>query len=55
MRELYLAEDAKLVMVTHDWGSIIGARLASQAKELAHRWILVAGIIVSLPHSHPSL
>lgn len=52
MRELYLSsgegeERGKLVMVTHDWGGIIGARLASEAKELADRWIITSAVLVS--------
>lgn len=49
MRQLYLSEGAKLIMVTHDWGTLVGSRLASEAKELADRWILTAGVIVSFP------
>ncbi|KAF2745297.1 alpha/beta-hydrolase [Sporormia fimetaria CBS 119925] len=48
MRDLYLTEaSSRLVIISHDWGSLIGARLASEAKELAHRWILTSGVI---PH-----
>ena len=43
-----MVEGGKLVMVCHDWGSIVGSRLASEAKELADRWILTSGVIVSV-------
>jgi pimeloyl-ACP methyl ester carboxylesterase len=46
MREKYLKEDAKLVIVSHDWGAIIAARLASEANQLADRFIISSGIIV---------
>ncbi|KAF1996528.1 alpha/beta-hydrolase [Amniculicola lignicola CBS 123094] len=48
IREQYLEEGGKLVMVTHDWGSIVGARLASEAKELADRWILTSAVMPGL-------
>jgi pimeloyl-ACP methyl ester carboxylesterase len=50
IREQYLEEGGRLVMVTHDWGGIVGARLASEAKELADRWILTSAIMVSPPY-----
>ena len=46
MREQYLGEGGKVVMVTHDWGAILSTRLASEAKELADRWIICSAIIV---------
>jgi pimeloyl-ACP methyl ester carboxylesterase len=46
MRRQYLQADRKLVIVTHDWGALIGARLASEASQLADHWILTSGIIV---------
>ncbi|KAF2275445.1 alpha/beta-hydrolase [Westerdykella ornata] len=45
MREQYLSDGGKLIMVTHDWGTIVGARLASEANQLADRWILANGVI----------
>lgn len=42
----------KLVVVTHDWGSLIGARLASEAKELADHWIITSGLIPQLTTSN---
>lgn len=47
MRELFLQEDKRVVVVTHDWGALIGARLASEAKDLADHWIITSAII---PH-----
>lgn len=48
MREKYLKAGGRVVMVTHDWGAIIGARLAAEAPELADRWILTSALLVSL-------
>ncbi|KAL5413517.1 hypothetical protein PMIN03_003728 [Paraphaeosphaeria minitans] len=45
MRERYLAEEAKMVLVTHDWGAIIGARLAAEASQLADRWVIASVLI----------
>ncbi|KAF1979357.1 alpha/beta-hydrolase [Bimuria novae-zelandiae CBS 107.79] len=42
MREKYLQEEARLVVVTHDWGSAIAARLASEAPQLADRWVITS-------------
>lgn len=50
MREKHLSESGKLTMITHDWGSVVGARLASEAKGLADRWIITAGILVHIFH-----
>lgn len=52
VRKLYLHEGKKVVAVTHDWGSLIGARLASEAKELADHWIITGGLIPSLTESN---
>lgn len=46
MREKYLREEAKLVVVSHDWGAIIAARLASEASQLADRWVISSIAIV---------
>ncbi|KAF2738831.1 alpha/beta-hydrolase [Polyplosphaeria fusca] len=51
IREEFLAEGGKLVMVTHDWGGIVGARLASEAKELADRYIIAGAIVPRQVHS----
>jgi pimeloyl-ACP methyl ester carboxylesterase len=47
MREKYLRDEAKMVVVSHDWGAIIAARLASEAASLADRWIISSIAIVS--------
>jgi pimeloyl-ACP methyl ester carboxylesterase len=47
MRKQYLQADRKVVVVTHDWGALVGARLASEASQLAEHWIITSGII---PH-----
>lgn len=49
IREQYLKEGAKMVLVTHDWGTIIGARLAAEVGQLADRWVLASALIVSFP------
>jgi predicted alpha/beta hydrolase family esterase len=49
MRKQYLQADKNVVVVTHDWGALTGARLASEASQLADRWIITSGIIVSPP------
>ncbi|KAF2020616.1 alpha/beta-hydrolase [Aaosphaeria arxii CBS 175.79] len=45
MREKHVQQGARLVMVTHDWGAIVGTRLAAEAKELADRWIITSAVI----------
>ncbi|KAH8722485.1 Alpha/Beta hydrolase protein [Phaeosphaeriaceae sp. PMI808] len=50
MRGFYLNLDRKLVVVTHDWGALVGARLASEASDLADHWIITSGIIPRLTH-----
>ncbi|KAF2628049.1 alpha/beta-hydrolase [Macroventuria anomochaeta] len=47
VRKQFLQEDRKCVVVSHDWGALVCARLASEAGELADRWIITSGII---PH-----
>jgi pimeloyl-ACP methyl ester carboxylesterase len=47
MREQFLQADKKAVVVTHDWGALIGARLATEASELADHWVIMSGMIVS--------
>lgn len=48
MREQYSAEDenARVIIAAHDWGAVIGFRLASEAPELADRFILSNAIYV---------
>ncbi|KAF9690933.1 hypothetical protein EKO04_010959 [Ascochyta lentis] len=48
VRERFLQEDRRCVVVSHDWGALICARLASEASELADHWIITSGII---PHA----
>ncbi|KAH7082269.1 Alpha/Beta hydrolase protein [Paraphoma chrysanthemicola] len=52
MRKQFLYEESKLVVVTHDWGAIVGARLAAEASVLADRWIITSAIIPSLTASN---
>jgi pimeloyl-ACP methyl ester carboxylesterase len=54
MREKFLKEEAKMVVVTHDWGAIIGARLAAEASVLADRWVITSVLIVGLPLFPPT-
>jgi pimeloyl-ACP methyl ester carboxylesterase len=51
MREQYLGEEGKVVIAAHDWGAILSTRLASEAKELADRWIICAGVIVGYTYN----
>lgn len=50
MREEYIAsqvdEAGKVFVVSHDWGSIIGYRLASEAPQLADRFIISCAVYV---------
>jgi pimeloyl-ACP methyl ester carboxylesterase len=45
IREQYLQESAKLVVVSHDWGGVITARLASEAHQLADRFLIASAVI----------
>lgn len=45
-RKLFLQPDRRCVVVSHDWGALVCARLASDAPELANRFIITSGIIV---------
>lgn len=53
MREEYAADEGehprRVIVVSHDWGSIIAFRLAAEAPQLADRFIAASAIIVSLP------
>lgn len=51
MRERYLQQEARLVVVSHDWGALIAARLASEASQLADRWVISSVSIVCWPIS----
>jgi pimeloyl-ACP methyl ester carboxylesterase len=46
MRRQYLQEDKRVVVTTHDWGALVGSRLASEAAQLADHWIITSGMIV---------
>jgi pimeloyl-ACP methyl ester carboxylesterase len=49
MRETYLSESpGPVVIVGHDWGALIGFRLASEASVLADRFILSNTFLVSI-------
>ncbi|CAI6333841.1 unnamed protein product [Periconia digitata] len=46
MRAQYLkADEAKFVIVSHDWGGLIAARLASEANQLADRFVIAGAVI----------
>jgi len=52
MRESYIAEEGskdhkRVLLVAHDWGSTIAFRLASEAPQLADRFIIVNSFHVS--------
>jgi len=49
MRSRFLddGKDVKVVIVAHDWGALVGFKLASQASELADRFILINSALVS--------
>jgi pimeloyl-ACP methyl ester carboxylesterase len=47
MRTQYLQTDQKVVVVSHDWGALLCARLASEASQLAEHWVITSGMI---PH-----
>jgi pimeloyl-ACP methyl ester carboxylesterase len=54
MRDQYIPGDegkprssSRVVLVAHDWGALIGFRLASEAPQLADRFILSNSIHVS--------
>lgn len=50
MRERYLSEsNSQLLVVSHDWGSIITFRLAAEAPQLADRFIISSAILVRTP------
>jgi pimeloyl-ACP methyl ester carboxylesterase len=46
VRRQYLQEDRRVVVTTHDWGALVGSRLASEAAQLADHWIITSGMIV---------
>jgi pimeloyl-ACP methyl ester carboxylesterase len=52
VREQFLQEGNKAVIITHDWGAVIGARLAAEAHVLADHWIITGGIVPGLQRSN---
>lgn len=40
-------EKGRVILVAHDWGAIIGFRLASEAPQIADRFILASAVHVS--------
>jgi pimeloyl-ACP methyl ester carboxylesterase len=46
MRRQHLQENKRVVVTTHDWGALVGSRLASEAAQLADHWIITSGMIV---------
>jgi pimeloyl-ACP methyl ester carboxylesterase len=52
IREQFLSEGKKAVVVSHDWGAVIAARLASDAHVLADHWIIAGGVIPALQRSN---
>lgn len=52
IREQFLQPNKRLVIVTHDWGALIGARLAAEASVLADRFIVTSGMIPALSISN---
>lgn len=48
-REEYVgASTGQVILVAHDWGAIIGFRLAAEAPQVADRFILSNGVHVSV-------
>ncbi|KAL5116867.1 hypothetical protein ACEQ8H_005219 [Pleosporales sp. CAS-2024a] len=52
MRKQYLQTGGKVVIATHDWGALVGARLASEAAHLADHWVISSGMIPHLTASN---
>ncbi|KAI4629425.1 uncharacterized protein J4E87_003689 [Alternaria ethzedia] len=52
IREQFLSEGKKAVVVSHDWGAVIAGRLASEAHVLADHWIITGGAVTALLHSN---
>ncbi|KAL6704097.1 hypothetical protein ACN47E_008760 [Coniothyrium glycines] len=52
IRAQFLQENKRVVVVTHDWGALIGARLAAEARGLADHWVITSGIIPPLTASN---
>ncbi|PVI02924.1 alpha/beta-hydrolase [Periconia macrospinosa] len=52
MRAQYLKEEHKFIIVSHDWGGLIAARLASEANQLADRFVIAAAVIPQHAYSN---
>ncbi|KAF2194947.1 alpha/beta-hydrolase [Zopfia rhizophila CBS 207.26] len=52
MRERYLRQGVKFYTVAHDWGGIVGARLAAEAPQLADRWIILSAVLPQQAYSN---
>ena len=52
VREQFLQDGKKAVIISHDWGAVIAARLAAEAHVLADHWIITGGIVPGLQHSN---
>jgi pimeloyl-ACP methyl ester carboxylesterase len=52
IRTQFLQEGNKTVAITHDWGAIVGARLAAEASVLADHWIITSGLLPGLVASN---
>lgn len=51
VRGRFLRDGRRCVVVSHDWGALVCARLAAEAGELADHWVVTSGIIVSFVSS----
>ena len=47
MRDSHLSSEGRVLLVSHDWGSAIAFRLASEAPQLADRFIMCNSLLVS--------
>lgn len=54
IREQFLQPDQKFLVVTHDWGALVGARLAAEAQGLADQWIITSGAMPALTAANTS-
>ncbi|KAF1958358.1 alpha/beta-hydrolase [Byssothecium circinans] len=52
MRIRFLKDQAKMVVVGHDWGGLIVARLASEANQLADRFVIASACIPQHAYSN---
>ncbi|KAF1919088.1 Alpha/Beta hydrolase protein [Ampelomyces quisqualis] len=48
MRRQYMQINRRVVVATHDWGALVGFRLAAEASQLADHWIITSGILPRL-------